>query len=156
MHADADADANADAGGIAIALLHWSAGALKMRSLQALRGSKVNFSSYFGRILDISHKASKLRILTLSFVYQSESRYCVYLSQGWQEKGNLKNWRPRLLLNVTYKVLSSCIANILNKKERYIKFSLKLRICHLNIVKEYIVICNHQCFMVDMSCRGDR
>ena len=47
--------------------------------------------------------------------------------------------------------------NILNKKkERYIKFSLKLRIFHLNIVKECIVIYNHRCFMVDMSCRGDR
>ena len=41
---------------------------------------------------------------------------------------------------------------ILNKKkERYIKFSLKLRVFHLNIVKECIVIYNHQCFMVDMS-----
>ena len=36
------------------------------------------------------------------------------------------------------------------------KFSLKLRILHLNIVKECIVIYNHQYFMVDMSCRGDR
>ena len=45
---------------------------------------------------------------------------------------------------------------ILNKKERYIKFSLKLRIFHLNIVMECIVIYNHQCFVVDMSCRGDR
>ena len=34
------------------------------------------------------------------------------------------------------------------KKERYIKFSLKLRIFHLKIVKERIVIYNHQCFMV--------
>ena len=42
------------------------------------------------------------------------------------------------------------------KKESYIKFSLKLRIFHLNIVKECIVIYNHQCFMVDMSCRGNR
>ena len=42
------------------------------------------------------------------------------------------------------------------KKERYIKFSLKLRTFHLNIVKECIDIYNHQCFMVDMSCRGDR
>ena len=41
------------------------------------------------------------------------------------------------------------------KKERYIKSSLKLRIFHLNIVKEFIVIYNHQCSMVDMSCRGD-
>ena len=31
-----------------------------------------------------------------------------------------------------------------------------LRIFHLNIVKECIVIYNHHCFMVDMSCRGDR
>ena len=45
---------------------------------------------------------------------------------------------------------------ILNKKERYIKFSLKLRIFHLNKVMECIVLYNHQCFMVDMSCRGDR
>ena len=42
------------------------------------------------------------------------------------------------------------------KKERYIKCSLKLRIFHFNIVKECIVTYNHQCFMVDMSCRGDR
>ena len=42
------------------------------------------------------------------------------------------------------------------QKERCIKFSLKLRIFHLNIVKECIVIYNHQCFMVDMSRRGDR
>ena len=41
-------------------------------------------------------------------------------------------------------------------KERYIKFSLKLRIFHLKIVKECIVIYNQQCFMVDMRCRGDR
>ena len=47
-------------------------------------------------------------------------------------------------------------SHILNKKERYIKFSLKLHIFHLNIVKECIVIDNHQCFKVDMSCRGDR
>ena len=45
---------------------------------------------------------------------------------------------------------------ILNKKERYIKFSFKLRILHLNIVKEYIVIYYHQCVMVDRSCCGDR
>ena len=45
---------------------------------------------------------------------------------------------------------------ILNKKERYIKFSLILRILHLKIVKECIVIYNKQCFMVDMSCSGDR
>ena len=45
---------------------------------------------------------------------------------------------------------------ILNKKEMYIIFSVKLRVFHLNIVKEYIVIYNYQCFMVDMSCRGDR
>ena len=44
---------------------------------------------------------------------------------------------------------------ILKKKERYIKFSLKLRSFHLNIVKKFIVIYNHQCFMVDMSYLGD-
>ena len=42
------------------------------------------------------------------------------------------------------------------RKVYYYKFSLKLLICHLNIAKECIVIYNHQCFMVDMSCRGDR
>ena len=48
------------------------------------------------------------------------------------------------------------LLNTEQKKERYIKFSLKLRIFNLNIVTECIVIYNHQCFMVDMSCRGDR
>ena len=38
---------------------------------------------------------------------------------------------------------------ILNKKkERYIKFSLKLRIFHLKIAKECIVIYIQQCFLV--------
>ena len=45
---------------------------------------------------------------------------------------------------------------ILNKKERYIKFSLKLRIFHLNTVKECIVIYNHKYFKVYMTCRGAR
>ena len=39
-------------------------------------------------------------------------------------------------------------------KERYNKFSLKLRIFHLNIVKKYIVIYNHKCIIVNMTCRG--
>ena len=44
--------------------------------------------------------------------------------------------------------------NILNKKkEKYIIFSLKLRICHLNIVKCCIVIYKHNWFKVYMTCR---
>ena len=38
----------------------------------------------------------------------------------------------------------------MNKKERYIKFSLELRIFHLNEVKECIVIYNHKC-LYDMQ-----
>ena len=52
--------------------------------------------------------------------------------------------------------VENIIKYILNKRERYIKFSLKLRVYHLKIVKQYIVIYNQQCFMVDMSCSGDR
>ena len=39
-------------------------------------------------------------------------------------------------------------------KEGYIKFSFKLRIFYVNIVKEYIVIYNHKCVMVNMTCRS--
>ena len=42
------------------------------------------------------------------------------------------------------------------KKERYINISHKLRIFHLNIVKECIVIYNHTWFKVYMTCRGAR
>ena len=38
------------------------------------------------------------------------------------------------------------------KEEGHIKFSLQLRIFHLNFVKECIVIYNNKCFMVDMRC----
>ena len=41
------------------------------------------------------------------------------------------------------------VTTILNKKERYIKFSLKLRIIHLNIVKECKVI--HMYIIINVS-----
>ena len=61
------------------------------------------------------------------------------------------------LFTIIYRTaIVNCTSYILNKKERYIKFSFKLRVFHLNIVKECIVIFNHQCSMVATSCRGDR
>ena len=51
-------------------------------------------------------------------------------------------------------IMVKCKHIYLTKKERCINFSIKLRIFHLNIVKEFIFIYNHQCLMVDMSCRG--
>ena len=66
-----------------------------------------------------------------------------------------QNWVERIMsiLNLTLKTVAICI---LNKKERYIKFSLKLRIFRSSIVKEYIDIYNHQCFKVYMTYRGAR
>ena len=47
-----------------------------------------------------------------------------------------------------------------NENARYkrneLELNIELLIFHLNIVKECIVLYNHQCFMVDMSCCGDQ
>ena len=42
------------------------------------------------------------------------------------------------------------------KKKGNIKFSLKLLISHFNTAKECLVIYNHKCFKVYMTCRGAR
>ena len=75
-------------------------------------GSQVNFFKFFwsdiGRFL--------IRSLNYAFkhghlsITQSQGIVSI-LPKGDKPREYLKNWRPITLLNVTYKVLSSCIAN---------------------------------------------
>ena len=77
MHADADTDADdaeAGAGGIAIALLHYSAGTLKMKSC-------VSLSSTLPRVIDQSNLSDKFdRSMTLGKLLDNNAQLFIFIS----------------------------------------------------------------------------